>query len=191
MAFRAPTWRFQGRQPGTDQISRQGAQSGEFAVEPIVPDETVMARSTQVTKTLLSPAYGASAARFARQSSARLSLPAETATALLPGTVENSSEQRSADRTAHGQCRAAQTCKCTKLDYHGKSHAFFFALGNANQSWSFRPLSSDARLLYCLHRERKARAIGRNRRNPRRLARTSRCCSRRHLNFSSGANRMR
>jgi hypothetical protein len=36
-----------------------------------------------------------------------------------------------------------------ELDYHGKSHAFFFALGNANQSWSFGPWSSDARLLYC------------------------------------------
>jgi uncharacterized heparinase superfamily protein len=144
----APDLEVQAVSPGRIEISRQGAQSGESRLSLIVPDETVWHASTQVTKTLLSPAYGASQPASLVQSSARLSLPAETATALLPGTVEihqNNDPLIGPHMASVGQ----PDVQVYELDYHGKSHAFFFALGNANQSWSFGPWSSDARLLYC------------------------------------------
>ena len=129
----APDLEVQAVSPGRIEISRQGAQSGESRLSLIVPDETVWHASTQVTKTLLSPAYGASQPASLVQSSARLSLPAETATALLPGTVEihqNNDPLIGPHMASVGQ----PDVQVYELDYHGKSHAFFFALGNANQS---------------------------------------------------------
>ncbi len=154
----APDLEVQAVSPRRIEISRQGAQPGESRLSLIVPEdvpgETVWQLSTQVTKTLLSPAYGALQPAPLAQSSARLSLPAETATALLSGAIQIQQNieihQNNAPLIAPRMASIAQpNVQLYELDYHGESHTFFFALNHVNEPWSFGPWSSDARLLYC------------------------------------------
>jgi Heparinase II/III-like protein/Heparinase II/III N-terminus len=106
----------------------------------IVPEETVWQKATDVTTTLLSPAYGALQSSSLVRSHARVLLPAETATVLLPtaGVIQSEARLRSVRHTS---------VQGYEVDYHNQSEEFFFALGE--DAWSFGPWSSDARLLYC------------------------------------------
>ena len=106
----------------------------------IVPEETVWHTPMEVTKTLLSPAYGALQPAPLVRCHAHVLLPAETATVLLQQSGPQSQEPRLASM-------AQATLQVYELDYHDESHGFFFALGD--EAWSFGPWSSDARVLYC------------------------------------------
>ncbi len=123
-------------------ISKAGAASGESGMSLIVPEETVWQTATEVSRTLLSPAYGAFEPAPLVRCHARVLLPAETATVLVPrsGAICRDDEQRLASMT-----QAA--VQVYELDSHDESHGFFFALGD--ETWSFGPWSSDARVLYC------------------------------------------
>ena len=142
-----------------------GAASGESGLSLIVPEETVWHTATEVTRTLLSPAYGAFQPAPLVQCHARVMLPAETATALLPrrGTIRREDERLIAPQVEQKleprlASMAQGAVQVYELDYHEESHGFFFALGD--EAWSFGPWSSDARVLYCrIEKEKLAHLI--------------------------------
>ena len=143
--------------PGRMEISRAGTASGESTLSLIVPEETVWQAATKVSRTLLSPAYGALQPAPLVRCSARVSLPAETATALVPrrGAIRQEGKPTIEPRLASMRQAAVQVYE---LDYHDESQGFFFALGD--EAWSFGPWSSDARVLYCrIDKERLAHLI--------------------------------
>jgi hypothetical protein len=117
-----------------------GVSPSESRLTLIMPEETVWHTPMEVTKTLLSPAYGALQPAPLVRCHAHVLLPAETATVLLQQSGPQSQEPRLASM-------AQATLQVYELDYHDESHGFFFALGD--EAWSFGPWSSDARVLYC------------------------------------------
>jgi len=139
-------------------ISRPRSTSGAVSDEPrlslIVPEETVWQTAPEVSRTLVSPAYGAFQPAPLVRCHARVLLPTETATALIPRRsafrpegerlTEQHVEQKLEPRLASMAHAAVQVYE---LAYHDESHGFFFALGD--EAWSFGPWSSDARVLYC------------------------------------------
>jgi hypothetical protein len=152
---------------GRVEVSRStsDAVSGEPGLSLIVPEETVWHAATEVSRTLLSPAYGAFQPAPLVRCHARVLLPAETATALLPRRsairqrdeplTEPSIEQKLEPRLASMAQAAVQVYE---LDYHDESHGFFFAI--SDEAWSFGPWSSDARVLYCrIEKEKLAHLI--------------------------------
>jgi len=143
---------------GRVEITRADAASGESGLSLIVPEETVWQTATEVSRTLLSPAYGAfQPAPLVRSYDARVLLPAETATALVPrrGAIRQEGELLVEPRLASMAQAAVQVYE---LDYHDESQGFFFALGE--QAWSFGPWSSDARVLYCrIEKEKLAHLV--------------------------------
>lgn len=128
------------------EVSKAGARSGESWLTLIVPEETIWHTATEVTRTLLSPAYGAHQPAPLVRCHARVSLPAETATAFVPrsGSVRQEGEHLIEPRLAS---MAEAVVQVYELDYRDQSHGFFFSLGE--QVWSFGPWSSDAQALYC------------------------------------------
>ncbi len=134
--------------PGRVEVSKPGAQSSEPWLTLIVPEETIWHTATEVTRTLLSPAYGAHQPAPLVRCHARVSLPAETATALVPrsGSSPEEDEHLIEPRLVS---MAAAAVQVYELDYHpnNESHGFFFSPGK--QVWRFGPWSSDAQVLYC------------------------------------------
>ena len=142
---------------GRVEISRVDATSGESALSLIVPEETAWQTATEVSKTLLSPAYGALQPAPLVRCHARVLLPAETATALVPRSdaILQERELLVEPRLASMAQAAVQVYE---LDYHDESQGFFFALGD--EAWSFGPWSSDARVLYCrIEKEKLAHLV--------------------------------
>ncbi len=141
------------------------AASGESGLSLIVPEETVWHTATEVSRTLLSPAYGAFQPAPLVRCHARVMLPAETATALLPrrGAIRRKDERLVAPHVEQKleprlASMAHWAVQVYELDYHEESHGFFFALGD--EAWSFGPWSSDARVLYCrIEKEKLAHLI--------------------------------
>ena len=126
-------------------------ESGESALSLIVPEETVWQRATEVGTTLISPAYGRYQSAPLVRCRARVSLPTETATALVPRSSAVRSEPRLASTAQAG-------VQAYELDSHDGSQGFFFALGD--EAWSLGPWSSDARVLYCrVEKEKLAHLI--------------------------------
>ena len=138
----APDLEVQTLESGRLTISKAGAASGESGLSLILPEETVWHTATEVSRTLLSPAYGAFEPAPLVRCHARVLLPAEAATVLVPrsGAICRDDEPRLASMT-----QAA--VQVYELDSHDESQGFFFALGD--DAWSFGPWSSDARVLYC------------------------------------------
>jgi hypothetical protein len=141
------------------------AASGESGLSLIVPEETVWHTATEVSRTLLSPAYGAFQPAPLVRCHARVMLPAETATALLPrrGAIRREDERLIAPQVEQKleprlASMAQGAVQVYELDYHEGSHGFFFALGD--EAWSFGPWASDARVLYCrIEKEKLAHLI--------------------------------
>ena len=144
---------------------KSGTTSGESVLSLIVPEETVWHTATEVSRTLVSPAYGAFQPAPLVRCRARVLLPTETATALVPRRVaiqqegEHLTEQH-IDQTFEPRLAsmAQAAVHVYELDYHDESRGFFFALGD--EAWSFGPWSSDARVLYCrIDKEKLAHLI--------------------------------
>ncbi|MGA2964803.1 MAG: alginate lyase family protein [Terriglobales bacterium] len=129
---------------GRVEISRAGARPDEPALTLLVPEETAWRAGLEATETLLSPAYGALQAAPLVRCHARVLLPAETATALVPrlDAIRRDGEPKLAN------LREAAV-QAYELDYrqNDESDGFFFALSGG--AWSSGPWSSDARVLYC------------------------------------------
>jgi hypothetical protein len=135
------------------EVSKVGAAPGESWLTLIVPEDTAWQTGTNVTRTLLSPAYGAHQPAPLVRCHARALLPAETATALVPrrGAIYQEGEP-------HLASMAQAAVQVYELDYQDQSHGFFFALGD--EAWSFGPWSSDARVLYCrIEKEKLAHLV--------------------------------
>ncbi|MFY9844796.1 MAG: alginate lyase family protein [Terriglobales bacterium] len=128
------------------EIAKADDGSSDLRLSLLVPEETTWPLATEITRTLLSPAYGAFQSAPLVRCHGRALLPAETATVLLPhyGTIR----QENAPKLAS---IAQATVQTYELDHrhhdHDEGHGFFFALGG--EAWSFGPWSSDARVLYC------------------------------------------
>ena len=142
---------------GRVEIRRAGAASGESGLSLIVPEETVWHTGTEVTGTLVSPAYGAFQPAPLVRCHAWVLLPAEIATALVPrsGAIQQEGEPQIDLRLVS---MAQASVQVYELNYPDESHGFFFALGD--EAWSFGPWSSDARVLYCrVEKEKLAHLI--------------------------------
>ncbi len=157
----APDLDVQAISAGRVQISKTSSESG---LTMLVPEETVWQGATEVSRTLLSPAYGALQPAPLVRCHAKVLLPAETATALLPR--QGAIRQQDDPRMVSMPQGAVQVYE---LDYHhndnddrdksgDESHGFFFAVGDT--AWSFGPWSSDARVLYCrIEKEKLAQLV--------------------------------
>jgi hypothetical protein len=144
------------RNAGTERvdISSADATKSEATLTLIMPAETVWAKSTEVSRTLLSPAYGAYQPAPVVRSQARVSLPAETATALLAHRVTT----RQLEYQLASMTQAAVQVYELDNDNEKESQGFFFA--RSNSAWSFGPWSSDSRLLYCrIQREKLSHLV--------------------------------
>jgi hypothetical protein len=141
---------------GRIEVSTADGSSSKAGLNLLVPEDTVWQRGMEITRTLISPAYGALQAAPLVRCHARVLLPTETATAMVPRSDVSSNENESRD--AARLTRSAQTgVQCYKLDSRDESQAFLFALGN--DAWSFGPWSSDARVLFCRFRKDSLRHL--------------------------------
>ena len=134
---------------GRVEISQPANGTDESGLSLVVPAETVWQTASEVSRTLVSPAYGALQPAPLVRCHARVALPAETATALVPHRAAIQQDELCLASIAQSAVQVYE------LDYHNQSHGFFFALGNDNKNdnnkdaWNFGPWSSDARVLYC------------------------------------------
>ena len=131
----APDLEVQAVSPRRIEISRQGAQPGESRLSLIVPedvpDETVWHTIDAGYENSALSRLRRIAACSARQSSARLSLPAETATALLSGAIQIQQNieihQNNAPLIAPHMASIAQpNVQLYELDYHGRKPCILF-----------------------------------------------------------------
>jgi hypothetical protein len=106
----------------------------------IVPEDS--AWKTEVTRTLLSPAYGRNQPAPVVRSEARVKLPAEIAMALITQPHAAQSQE-----SAHMVRMHHAAVEVYELHHGDQSHGFFFA--RDKHPWSFGPWSCDAELLYC------------------------------------------
>jgi len=155
--------------PGRVEISNPrsspGNASGESRLTLVMPEETVWHTATEVTKTLLSPAYGALQPAPLVRCHAQVLLPAETATALVArvAAIRQQGDRPSdpsfaQDHEPRLASMAQAALQVYELDYHDVSHGFFFARGDG--AWSFGPWSSDAGVLYCrIEKEKLAHLV--------------------------------
>jgi hypothetical protein len=135
------------RQQGTTMvaISNSSSAEGEHPIlNLIVPDETTW--QLEITRRLISPAYGLFQPAPRVRAHARLRLPAETATVLQahPRAVAQ-------DVTLAGMRHAA--VQVYELVDGDSNHGFCFALDE--RPWNFGPWFSDAEFLYCRIEEQK------------------------------------
>jgi hypothetical protein len=131
--------------------SRTSSNSDDAGLTMMVPEDTVWQTATEVTRTVVSPAYGALEPAPLVKSHARLRLPAELGTLLIPYGIRpehqatlrpgvSSHEPRFASMTVAG-------VQVYELAYPHVSYGFFFSRGD--DAWSFGPWSSNAQMLYC------------------------------------------
>jgi hypothetical protein len=113
--------------------SHSGIEGSTLSV--IVPDETIW--QMEVTRSLLSPAYGKFQPAPLLRAHARLRLPAEVATLLNPHSAAKGS-------LASMRQAAVQVYEWVE---EKANHGFCFALDK--RPWSFGPWFSDAEFLYC------------------------------------------
>jgi len=137
----APDLEVHAAAPGRIEVSRAGIAANP-GLSLLLPQATVWQTVLEAGKTLISPAYGMFQPAPLVRNSARVLLPAETATAFIPhGGAIWQEHEPSLISTPLAAVQAYE------LDYHGRSHEFFFALGN--EIWSSGSWASDAQTLYC------------------------------------------
>ena len=125
--------------------------SGASELTLIVPEQTVWPTGMETSTTFSSPAYGALKPLPLVRCHARVMLPAETATALLPHhrVFLHEGEPEVEPRLAELRftSRVQSDVQAYELDNLGEIQQFLFALGD--EPWNFGPWSSDAEMLYC------------------------------------------
>jgi len=120
--------------------SKPDAKADEPILRLIVPAQT--AWKTEITRGLLSPAYGRLESAPVARCETRVKLPAELATVLIAQTnTESTDHERRLVSMTHAAVQVYE------LQNQHETHGFFFALDK--QPWSFGPWSSDAEVLYC------------------------------------------
>jgi hypothetical protein len=125
--------------------SRPDAQE-EPVLRLIVPEQREW--KTEITRSLLAPAYGRLQPASVAHLEARVKLPAEIATVIIAQAREaGTNHQRRLVSMGHAAVHVYE------LQDRDRSHGFFFALDK--QAWSFGPWSSDAEVLYCRIQDEK------------------------------------
>jgi len=148
----APDLELQAIAAGRVEISsRTGSESGDAALTMMVPEDTVWHTATEVTRTVISPAYGSLEPAPLVKSHARVRLPAELATVVIPHGIRPNHQATlqpgvSSHEPRFASMRAAGV-QVYELADHDVSHGFFFS--TRQEAWSFGPCSSDAQMLYC------------------------------------------
>ena len=127
-------------------VSSQDAKAEQPALYLIVPEQT--AWKPEITRSLLSPAYGQLQSAPVARCETRVKLPAEIATVLIP-----QSNRADVDRGRRLTSMQHAAVQVYEFQDRNESHGFFFALDK--KAWSFGPWSSDAELLYCRIKEEK------------------------------------
>ncbi len=139
--------------PGRVEISQSGVAHAAASMTLLMPQETVWQDAIEISRSLLSPGYGALQSAPLVRCAARVALPAETATLLVPRRqVVRKSGDGAVDVDEPSFATMAQAAvQVYEVDYHDESHAFFFAIDSASvdKRWNFGPWSSDASMLYC------------------------------------------
>jgi hypothetical protein len=144
---------------GRVEISKAGDESANSTLTLLVPEQSVWQTALEVTKTQISPAYGALESAPLLRSRVRALLPTETATALVPGRIvihpegdhrdtpriESFSQAILAGATLTSAAQSA--VQVYELNSSGDHQSFLFALNRGQ--WSYGPWSSDAQMLYC------------------------------------------
>ena len=120
-------------------------EGSEPVLRMIVPQDSGW--KTEITRGLLSPAYGRYQPAAIVRSEARVQLPAETATALL---VQSSAAQL---RVPVRMTELHQNVAAYEIHEDAQSHTILFA--RDKQPWSFSSWFSDAELLYCRMENKK------------------------------------
>ncbi|MFY9561003.1 MAG: alginate lyase family protein [Terriglobales bacterium] len=119
---------------------RSGADSGQPSLRLILPEGTSW--QMEMTRGLISPAYGKFQPAPLLRAHARVALPAEIATLLAPGSAAHT--QDSTSRLVSMRHAAVQVYELVEQD---ANHGFYFALDK--RAWNFGPWFSDAEFLYC------------------------------------------
>jgi hypothetical protein len=139
--------------------ARSSEGSGEAGLSLLRPEGTIWQSAMEVTRTVLSPAYGALQPAPMVRCHARVALPAELATVLIPrgagiGQADKAVAKQYTTQTEPRLASMTQgAVQVYELAYRDATHGFFFARGDG--AWSFGPWSSDARVLYCRIAEEK------------------------------------
>ncbi len=138
------------REGGAGDLVASRPETSEPVLRMIVPEDTNW--KTEITRGLLSPAYGRYQPAPVVRSEARIQLPAETATALL---VDSSATQL---RVPIRMTAVHQTVAAYELQEGAQRHMFLFA--RSKQPWSFGSWASDAELLYwCMESDKLVQLI--------------------------------
>jgi hypothetical protein len=126
--------------------ARLDPKAEQSALRLIVPEQK--AWKTQITRSLLSPAYGRLDPAPVVRCNARVKLPTEIATILI-----EQSHNAGIDHERQFASMQHAAVHVYELQDRDETHGFFFALDK--QAWSFGPLSSDTEVLYCRIKEEK------------------------------------
>ncbi len=132
------------------EISPRSSSNGTAptALSLIVPTKTSWQTTVEKTRSVVSPAYGLLQPAPLVTSAARIKLPTEIATVLMPRTIANHGKHPSPDHSNLALTSIRQaTVQVYKLTDRYATHEFFFA--NSNDNWSFGAWTSDAQLVYC------------------------------------------
>ena len=132
-------------------VASRSQAPGPCALHMVIPAQNCW--KTQITRGLISPAYGRHQPAPVVYSEGRVQLPAEIATALI--THGRSAQKQQED--ARMIRRQDASVQVYELQDGKHSHEFFFAKGDEAQdgqalgrlTWTFGPWSTNADLLYC------------------------------------------
>jgi hypothetical protein len=160
----APDLEVRSASAGRVEISSRSAQlsdgSSDAALTLMVPEGTVWQSTMEITRTVISPEYGALQSAPLVRCNARVALPAELATVLIPqrAAIQQLDEASVPPHSVRQQeprfaSMAQAAVQVYELAYHDASRGFFFSRGD--KPWSFGPWSSDAQVLYCRIEEEK------------------------------------
>ena len=136
------------RKAGASELvaSRPDGDAAQSALRLIVPEQSPW--KTEITRSLLSPAYGRLEPAPVARYEARVKLPTEIATILVAQSFDAGTDHE--PRLVSLRQASVQVYE---LQDRNESHGFYFALDK--QAWSFGPWSSDAEVLYCQIKEEK------------------------------------
>ncbi len=128
---------------GRIEISRADGASHAVALSMLVPEGTVWQTGTDIGVTRVSPAYGIVDDAPVIRSRAKITLPAEVATALLPSFAAQRDDGLSQPRLTSLTDPSVQNYELHQDD---DNQSFVFALSHGQ--WNFGLWSSDARVFY-------------------------------------------
>jgi hypothetical protein len=141
----APDLNVQVVSPGRFEIIPSSGAQNHRHLTLLTPEDTVWQSTTEAVKSRISPAYGALESAPLIRSHARISLPAEIATAFV--ARDGARPQPNALRfSTSAQAPAQSNMQAYDLNEGENIHGFLFA--TTDEAWGCGPWYSDARVVY-------------------------------------------